>query len=359
MKRLQILDCIRAMAILLVLFFHANIPGFNVSFGWIGVDLFFVLSGFLVSGLLFQDIKSGNGVSPYNFLIRRGLKIYPLFYFMLLVHGVYFMIKGTKISSGQWLSEFFFFQNYRQGVMSITWSLAVEEHFYLILVFFVFFCWKYCRVVISKLIIMGCLFVCVACLILRFYTYFKNGYSGVFVNVFPSHLRMDSLAFGVFFSYFYNFKKEAYSQFIRKWSWLLFISFFLFLLPITLVYRHSFFVITFGYTFIYLGLGFLIMLSVEYQAEIELKISSSRLFFLYRFLAWIGRNSYAIYLCHLLVGAGTANWVRKYLQPYNSEILILISYLFASIVIGVLLTYFIEKPFLRFRQYYFPSKTKA
>ncbi len=51
--------------------------------GWIGVDLFFVLSGFLVSGLLFQEYQATRRIQPGRFLLRRGLKIYPQFYFFI------------------------------------------------------------------------------------------------------------------------------------------------------------------------------------------------------------------------------------------------------------------------------------
>lgn len=83
--RLKHLDFLRGIAVLLVLFRHYALSIVLFNIGWIGVDLFFVLSGFLVSGLLFKEyIKYGN-IKPILFLIRRGLKIYPLFYFALIL----------------------------------------------------------------------------------------------------------------------------------------------------------------------------------------------------------------------------------------------------------------------------------
>src|SRR5262245_19628234 len=95
--RLRELDILRGVAILLVLGRHViDIPDtvpplvrrlFFVwrQIGWIGVDLFFVLSGFLVSGLLFGEYRLTGRIRLGRFLIRRGLKIYPSFYFFLFL----------------------------------------------------------------------------------------------------------------------------------------------------------------------------------------------------------------------------------------------------------------------------------
>src|SRR5215471_3658603 len=82
--RNQSLDALRCIAVLLVLGLH--LPYYRVwgTLGWIGVDLFFVLSGFLISGLLFQEYKKTGSINFKRFLIRRGLKIYPSFYLLIV-----------------------------------------------------------------------------------------------------------------------------------------------------------------------------------------------------------------------------------------------------------------------------------
>ena len=75
------LDFLRGMAIVLVLLFHSHLS----NAGWVGVDLFFVLSGFLISGLLFDEYKRRASISFKRFFIRRGFKIYPAYYVFLLV----------------------------------------------------------------------------------------------------------------------------------------------------------------------------------------------------------------------------------------------------------------------------------
>ena len=81
-KRLDVLRCV---AILFVIFQHGNILEFFNRAGWIGVDLFFVLSGFLISGLLFGEYQRRGSIQLKRFYIRRGFKIYPAFYVFLAV----------------------------------------------------------------------------------------------------------------------------------------------------------------------------------------------------------------------------------------------------------------------------------
>ena len=101
--------------------------------GWLGVDLFFVLSGFLISNLLFSEYRKTERISLRTFYLRRALKLYPGFYLLLFSTVVFCAIAGRRITLRGTLGEFFFVQNYLGGLWGHTWSLAVEEHFYLIL----------------------------------------------------------------------------------------------------------------------------------------------------------------------------------------------------------------------------------
>jgi peptidoglycan/LPS O-acetylase OafA/YrhL len=73
-KRLDVLRCI---AVVIVIAHHANLYHVATKTGWVGVDLFFVLSGFLISGLLYSEYKTHRAIDIKRFFIRRGLKIYP------------------------------------------------------------------------------------------------------------------------------------------------------------------------------------------------------------------------------------------------------------------------------------------
>ena len=145
--RLPELDGIRAIAILMVLFAHAflgftNAPGALseipspvmqiIGHGWLGVDLFFILSGFLITGILVETKSRPNYFK--NLYIRRALRIMPLYFVMIAVWslfytdaGRYFVLSSVFAAS---LSDLLgVHEPHGPGVL---WSLAVEEHFYLI-----------------------------------------------------------------------------------------------------------------------------------------------------------------------------------------------------------------------------------
>src|SRR5207249_4772189 len=142
MKRSSTLDIMRAVAIALVLGRHMEVCSKDTNAGlhyltalwnrggWVGVDLFFVRSGFLVSGLLFKEHQRYGAISFKHFIIRRGFKIYPPFYGLIAITVVVGLLKGN-LDISRLLHELVFLQNYgKGGVWPQTWSLAVEEHFY-------------------------------------------------------------------------------------------------------------------------------------------------------------------------------------------------------------------------------------
>lgn len=138
-NRLPQLDSLRGIAVLLVMLFHAGV----CRIGWVGVDLFFVLSGFLITGILLNT-KGRQGYF-LNFYTRRILRIWPLYYALLFLTFVIvplvFPAQRNHIfgDSRPWLSYLFFLQNWWMnpsnvgaGPVAITWSLAIEEQFYIV-----------------------------------------------------------------------------------------------------------------------------------------------------------------------------------------------------------------------------------
>ena len=146
-KRVLSLDVLRALAILAVLLLHSaellnHAPDFIYrifSFGWIGVDLFFVLSGFLIGRQVFGNARHEERPLK-NFLLRRFFRTWPLYYVVLIVYLVFKPLAGFPFND-QPLKFFFFVQNFfepRDFVQS--WSLCIEEQFYILfpLLFFKF-----------------------------------------------------------------------------------------------------------------------------------------------------------------------------------------------------------------------------
>src|SRR6185437_728119 len=111
-QRQREIDFLRGIAIILVLFRHHALFSFTVKMGWIGVDLFFVLSGFLISNMLFKELKKTGKINAGNFLIRRAFKIYPVFYAFIILTIATQLLIGDKISLWKLTGELLFLQNY-------------------------------------------------------------------------------------------------------------------------------------------------------------------------------------------------------------------------------------------------------
>lgn len=215
--RLIGLDLLRLAAVMLVLGRHVGTPPETWSTfqawcrgGWIGVDLFFVLSGFLVSGLLFSEYKSRGHLSIGRFYMRRGWKIYPPFYALIAATVVLRTAVDWPFTWQSLLSEMVFTQSYVHGLWNHTWSLAVEEHFYLILPLVLVLVLRLNRGSATPLkpvlALAGC--VAVAALVMRLANwYYRPAYSNL-SHLFSSHLRLDSLFFGVAIAYAISFPHE-------------------------------------------------------------------------------------------------------------------------------------------------------
>jgi peptidoglycan/LPS O-acetylase OafA/YrhL len=223
-KRLDVLRCI---AVLLVMLAHSKTHSRIALAGWVGVDLFFVLSGFLISGLLFDEYKQQGSIGLKRFFIRRGFKIYPSFYVLLFVgflveHGIY---SHPVSSAGQYLREVLYVQNYATGIWIHTWSLAVEEHFYILLPILLLALLRFARDASRPFDTVPAIFMVIAivCLAVRIVTASRLSSPDeyrIFLNVIaPTHERIDSLFFGVLLGYLHHFRPYFLQKLARrKWN---------------------------------------------------------------------------------------------------------------------------------------------
>lgn len=171
MRYIKQLDTLRAIAVILVIISHW-IPATSLvnrmPNGAIGVDIFFVLSGFLISQILFNQRNNAEILNiptssvVKNFYVRRTLRIFPIYY--LTIFGLLLISKstGTNIQSAfgyfvTYTSNFYFFEIQTwDGMLSHLWSLAVEEQFYLIWPWIILFAKKkYFPHIISGFILIG------------------------------------------------------------------------------------------------------------------------------------------------------------------------------------------------------------
>src|SRR5580704_8273950 len=155
-KKIPQLDAVRGIAVLLVLLHNTDVyPALHLHLisanGWMGVDLFFVLSGLLITGILL-DTKESDGYFK-NFYARRCLRIWPLYYSVLILMFVIVPHLRPQDAhaifqrSSPWWAYPFFLQNFfvaipaqAAGPLGVTWSLAIEEQFYLVWPLFIRFC---------------------------------------------------------------------------------------------------------------------------------------------------------------------------------------------------------------------------
>jgi peptidoglycan/LPS O-acetylase OafA/YrhL len=352
--RFKVLDFLRGVAIILVMLRHANLTSITTGMGWIGVDLFFVLSGFLVSGLLFSEYKKSGTIKPIRFLIRRGFKIYPLFYTVLILHIIYNYLKHRPVHSNEILSEIFFYQNYSPGILGISWSLAIEEHFYLLLSIGLLILYKINKLKIKYIIPVCWLIVTLICLFLRIYTWQSNNSFNVYIHFFPTHLRIDSLAFGVLIAGLYHFSNQWLHTIVKRLRWIIIISIPILLCPAFLFAPGTAQIVTFGFTCLYIGFGLLLALLIVYEDKTIITLSSIRILPVFNVIAWVGLYSYPIYLIHMKAGPILSNYfIRNYI-PVTIEIVTGLNFAF-NIFCGYILSLLIERPFLRLREKYYPA----
>jgi peptidoglycan/LPS O-acetylase OafA/YrhL len=342
------LDALRGSAVLLVLGRHLEVPADANALltiwqrgGWVGVDLFFVLSGFLISGLLFREYQRQGSLTLPRFLIRRGFRIYPAFAVLLLCTWlVARAVHVPHVSGKAFLAEALFVQNYCGGIWNHTWSLAVEEHFYIalpLMLLFLLRCNRRTSDPFRALIPLG-VTAMIALLGLRCVNAWWRPYSNP-THLFPTHLRADSLLAGVLLAYAYHMHRAGFERCIAGRRPLLlcagvacFVPAFCFDLAATA------FISTFGLTLFALGAVLLIAAGVGSDAPA-----------IARWLAPIGGCSYSIYLWHMPV----LIWVLplgEHVLGYRLDVPARVTmYLSGSLAAGALMAWLIERPALWLR----------
>jgi peptidoglycan/LPS O-acetylase OafA/YrhL len=336
------LDFVRGIAILMVIDFHTHGSPFRPLFlrlgyqdhiGVLGVDIFFVLSGFLVGGLLMKEWKVRRGIDGKRFLIRRGFKIWPQYYLYLAV----MLLSGHRTLSFLW-GNLLNIQNYVGGVAH-TWSLAIEEHCYLLLTL--------CMVIAArrKATIRGLFwFLFAVCALEIPFRYWLVTHGHLVFE--PTHARLDSIGDGVLLAMIFHFAPERFHR-LRSltWLWLLCLLIGLF------VYRGAY--------------STRFILAQQHDAATLIAISTLLLLYrplrpgrthnwIYRAVAWIGVYSYGIYLWHPSVISPLEAFFASHsaVPVWVSATLVRL----AEIAIGVVTTRLCEIPALRLRDRLFPRR---
>lgn len=357
-NKLYGLDHLRALAIILVFFFHYSIVSGGqpewlpnvASFGWTGVDLFFALSGFLISSQLFAQIKQGQYISFKQFFLKRVFRIIPAF---LVTVGLYFCFPLFREKES--LPPLWKFLTFTQnlglnikdfGTFSHCWSLCVEEHFYFFLPI-ILITLKKLKLFSKAYWLLTGLFI--AGFAIRSYSFnhlylpkLDDGNNWLYwykYIYYPTYNRLDGLLVGISIAVFYNFSPNLWSKISKYGNILFVISLSILIIAFFLCEdQMNFNASIFGFSLIAIGFGFMVVGAISHTS------------FLYKWnskvTTYIATLSYAIYLTH----KGVIHTTHLVLKNFNidSNLMLLIS-IATCMIFAVLLHFTIEKPFMKLR----------
>jgi peptidoglycan/LPS O-acetylase OafA/YrhL len=344
MQRSAALDVLRGTAVILVLFRHGTLDNVLHRIGWIGVDLFFVLSGYLVAAIVFREYLAAGRFNFRRFFWRRGLKIYPAFYFFLIVSLlVNYFEHHISYEPRLILAEVFFLQSYLPHVWTHTWSVAVEEHFYLALTFCSALWLRAKRNISLPTLLVFLAVVLAAVFCLRVLKCYPKRHLEEF-SFFSTHLRMDGIVVGVIVAVLKYFTQAWQRIVTYKWLWA--VASLMLVWPPFVLPASGYTMNTIGLTIMNLGLGFMLLFILS-NAEANFELHRV-VCLLAKPIAWIGTYSYSIYLWHLLV------LQECQLIAVQDDVRNLI-YLLLSVFIGVFFSLLIERPALKLRERFFPG----
>jgi peptidoglycan/LPS O-acetylase OafA/YrhL len=351
------LDSLRALAITMVFLFHYRFfqhPAWMdgvFEFGWVGVDLFFVLSGFLISNQLFEELQSQNKINITVFYLKRIFRILPPY---LLILGIYIFVPAfheRETLPPLW-KMFTFTQNFNQdiavyGTFSHSWSLCVEEHFYLLLPVTLIILFS-SRIKRKSGWLIPAIFILT--LVLRFviwHFYLKpientdnfgmEWYKHIY---YPTYTRLDGLIVGVGIAALYRFREKLFLGLKYFGNWYLLAGFNLFGSCYFLARdQHSGPSTIFSFSLIAIAFGFFVLSAVTPGS------------LLFRFNSFITKNlatlSYSLYLSHKGLIHITQGIIGSRLEGNSNMMLILC--VFVCILGALAMRVFIEKPALKMR----------
>lgn len=325
-KRIFGLDLLRALAVSLVLFSHTLeliipekwVPGLMKLTGFLGVELFFVLSGFLIGSILIKTVNKADYTinSIKKFWMRRWFRTLPNYYLFLIIYFIvyYFQHDHFLLSDWRYLSYFGFFQNvftFHPNFFGVAWSLSVEEWFYILFPLFLLGFYKLGKGN-SQYILRTIIFCLVIFLLVRIgFAWFVDmpwdkGFRKLLV------LRLDAIAYGVLGAYFYLYKEDL---------WLKYKNAALFLGLLLLAAFCYFFWwdfhsnandLLFSKTLLFSLLGLSILCLFPYFNALK----NAKFGLWGRMVTWMSLISYTVYLAHPLLIASLVNfdvsWTLKF-----------------------------------------------
>lgn len=331
------------MAIIAVVGFHGNWVGFGG--GGFGVDLFFVLSGFLITWLLLKEKQKYGRISLKEFYFRRVLRIVPAYVLFLLGYYllVLFVFSDLKprlaistLASATYTTNIAFSWFDLHILQAHTWSLSMEEQFYLL--FPALVVWLPQSKVIRIIVILLALAP-----LWRFTVYLGFEPRNIYRIGYGPDTRYDSILWGCLLAFVYTNEKLKNKINDAGIKSLLLVGLVGAGISIATAHENLLFKNTIGYSVLAFSfcmiLWYFLMKSSGWPARI---LSSKPMVF-------VGTLSYSLYLWHAPM-VGLANRVRLHLDPHYAEAGAQVFYVAASLIAAMCSYYVIERPFLRLKR---------
>jgi len=351
-------DALRFLSFTVVFLSHLPFDLFSNSYstlfknrGYIGVEFFFVLSGFLITYILLNEKRNGNQINLKNFFIRRILRIWPLFYLMILFAYLSpFIIThlGLTFSEEGYQPNYFysclFLENYQTIFkhqfpnvipLPVFWSLCIEEHFYIIWGVLLYYVnKKRIPFLITTLLFLATFFR---------YLFLKNDL--LFLDL---STNVDFFMFGAIPAYLYSYYKEELLVFLKQRS----NKIKSLILSITVLYVLFSGKIRFkNYELIepiLFGCLFSLCLFIFIPKDNSFKIKDNNI------LSKLGVYTYGLYLTHFIAISLVKKLFIKLNISFDRNFLLFIT---CSLLITILASYIsytvIEKPFLNLKKYFY------
>jgi peptidoglycan/LPS O-acetylase OafA/YrhL len=360
LKPVASLNHLRALAILMVFlyhyqrFAHPDWLGTVAHFGWSGVDLFFVISGYLISGQLFRTLANGKSIRINEFFIKRFFRIIPVYLFVLSIYFLVPAFREREALPPLWkfltFSQNFGLDAGLQGTFSHAWSLCIEEQFYL---FFPFLILLFVYFKIEKKAIYLIVFLFLAGFIIRMISWNEwvaphpaeersfviSWYRWIY---YPTYNRLDGLLAGVSVAGLFQFYPRIKNAFNTYANFVFFLGIGLLVAAgILCEDPSSFQASVFGFPAVAIAYGLILAAAVCpacFLYHIDSKYSSG-----------LATLSYSIYLSHKGIIHLSQDFFVKWTGLEASSTLILFICAAMSVFISLLLRYAIEKPFLVLR----------
>jgi len=362
--RLHGLDHLRAVAIVLVLLFHYNfyygvpewLDTFS-SFGWSGVDLFFVLSGYLIADKLFCGFDERGRIDFKGFYLNRFLRIIPAY---LAVVALYFSF--PNLQEGRGLQPLWKFLTFTQNIsidisrntFSHAWSLCVEEHFYLLLPILLHFIFlrKITHRAIYFFVAVAVVGVLIRYSIWEIFVASTYGRTRITVAIkdiyYPTYTRLDGLLVGVAIASIFKYSPLFKEKMVKYGNGLLALSI---ILLIAAYFLFGGTVVSLKFTSLTTTLFGSPLVSLAYGFMVIAAMSPNCILSKYKFrpTAILATLAYSIYLIHKITNH-VVNTQLKYVLGLESYLVFPVC-LLAAILGALILHLFVEKPFLILRNY--------